>query len=79
MDKLREEFEADFENETGWSAMEYPGDIVDLCWALYRKSREGLAIALPDSVGIECSVCADIAIKRCEDSIRSIGLSIKGE
>lgn len=44
MDKLREEFEADFENETGWSAMEYPGDIVDLCWSLYRKSREGIVV-----------------------------------
>ncbi len=80
MDKLREEFEADFENETGWSAGEYPSqEVVDLCWRLYQQSRASIVVALPDSVGIECNVCADVAIKRCEDSIHSIGLSIKGE
>ncbi|BEN14543.1 hypothetical protein SMKC004_03380 [Serratia marcescens] len=80
MDKLREEFEADFENETGWSAGEYPSqEVVDLCWQLYQQSRASIVVALPDSVGIECNVCADVAIKRCEESIRSIGLSIKGE
>lgn len=80
MDKLREEFEADFENETGWSAGKYPSqEVVDLCWRLYQQSRASIVVALPDSVGIECNVCADVAIKRCEESIRSIGLSIKGE
>ena len=45
MDKLREEFEADFENETGWSAGEYPSqEVVDLCWRLYQQSRASIVV-----------------------------------
>ncbi|HGM5054090.1 TPA: hypothetical protein ACKP2K_001556 [Serratia marcescens] len=48
-------------------------------WEIWQASRASIVVELPDSVGIECNVCADVAIKRCEESIRSLGLSIKGE
>lgn len=48
-------------------------------WKSWVRSRQNIVVELPDSVGIECNVCADVAIKRCEESLRSIGLSIKGE
>lgn len=80
MDKLRADFEADFENETGWSAGEYPGqEVADLCWRLYQQSRSSIVVVLPDTSDIQCQECADDALFRCEKRIRSIGLSIKGE
>ena len=45
MDKLRADFEADFENETGWSAGDYPSqEVVDLCWRLYQQSRASIVV-----------------------------------
>lgn len=88
MDKLREEFEADFENETGWPAGDYPSqEVVSLCWLLYRQSRASIVVELPaiieqiipgeyhegKALGYES------AIESCKEVIRSIGLSIKGE
>lgn len=84
MDKLREEFEQWF--STREKAMKYQGlGLISISrlksrqWEAWQASRASIVIELPDSVGIECNVCADVAIKRCEESIRSIGLSIKGE
>ncbi|WP_411750029.1 hypothetical protein [Serratia marcescens] len=53
--------------------------VITVAFKAWQASRASIFVALPDSVGIECNVCADVAIKRCEESIRSIGLSIKGE
>lgn len=45
MDKLRAYFEADFENETGWSAGDYPSqEVVSLCWLLYRQSLASIVV-----------------------------------
>lgn len=52
---------------------------ITMAFKAWQASRASIVVELPDSVGIECNVCADVAIKRCEESIRSIGLSIKGE
>ncbi|QIC84883.1 hypothetical protein F0336_14190 [Serratia liquefaciens] len=80
MDKLLVDFEADFENETGWSAGEYPSqEVVSLCWRLYRQSRASIVVELPDISDVQCQECADDALLRCEKRLRSIGLSIKGE
>lgn len=84
MDKLREEF------EEWWKQEDYDNQLSNIqgvmfnrikrgMFAAWQASRASIAVELPDSVGIECNVCADVAIKRCEESIRSIGLSIKGE
>ncbi|RZF18795.1 hypothetical protein [Serratia marcescens] len=86
MDKLREEFEADFENETGWSAGEYPSqEVVGLCWLLYKQSRASIVIELPDTEnywngtsGHEIFNHRQFAADSC-DALRDIGLSIKGE
>lgn len=75
MDKLREEFEADFENETGWSAGEYPSqEVADLCWRLYQQSRASIVVELPEMEDFEL-----LDGYKVRESIRSIGLSIKGE
>lgn len=82
MDKLRVDFEADFENETGWSAGEYPSqEVVSLCWLLYRQSRASIVVALPfnDIQSDETDELWDRAVESCAESLRSIGLSIKGE
>lgn len=81
MDKLREDFEADFENETGWSAGEYPSqEVADLCWRLYQQSRASIVVELPtkhdpaDMFVSDAYDAEDVAA-----AIRSIGLTIKGE
>ena len=82
MDKLRADFEADFENETGWSAGDYPSqEVVDLCWRLYQQSRASIVVALPEKVMVEDEYDRghNYGIEYCEEAIRSIGLSIKGE
>lgn len=99
MDKLREEFEAEFKRKNcnvpasriktmlelyNYGTEENPDwDYYSLdarhAFEWWQASRASIVVELPDSVGIECNVCADVAIKRCEDAIRSIGLSIKGE
>lgn len=84
MDKLREEF------EKWWKDENYDKQLINIhhvmvnrikkgMLAAWQASRASIVVELPDSVGIECNVCADVSIKRCEESIRSIGLSIKGE
>lgn len=84
MDKQQEEsrkqFEKYFDNAYGCHPTDShdPGH-VEVIWHVWQASRASIVVELPDSVGIECNVCADVAIKRCEESIRSIGLSIKGE
>lgn len=85
MDKLRVDFEADFENETGWSAGEYPSqEVVSLCWLLYRQSRASIVVDTPPSCGdgendTEYTEGYNDGITATEKTIRSIGLSIKGE
>ncbi len=53
--------------------------VISVALKAWQASRASIMVEIPDSVGIECNVCADVAIKRCEESIRSIGLSIKGK
>lgn len=83
MDKLREEFEQWWNNKMAMCFYSQPKSqketIYHASWLAWKASRASIFVALPDSVGIECNVCADVAIKRCEEYIRSIGLSIKGE
>ncbi|CAI1514815.1 hypothetical protein [Serratia entomophila] len=83
MDKIREEFEEWWNNKMAMCFYSLPKSqketISHASWIAWQASRASIVVALPDSVGIECNVCADVAIKRCEESIRSIGLSIKGE
>lgn len=83
MDKLREEFEQWWNNKMAMCFYSQPKSqketIYHASWLAWQASRASIVVELPDSVGIECNVCADVSIKRCEESIRSIGLSIKGE
>jgi hypothetical protein len=91
MDKLRADFEADFENETGWSAGEYPSqEVVDLCWRLYQQSRASIVVELPQRQSLCASGYGDgyfvpsdygdgLEYDETVEAIRSIGLSIKGE
>lgn len=78
MDKPREEFEADFENETGWSAGDYPGqEVVDLCWRLYQQSRASIVVDVPEACAF--NLCDLVSRDDVINALRSIGLSIKGE
>ncbi|MNE41027.1 hypothetical protein D3C80_1350760 [compost metagenome] len=85
MDKLRTDFEADFENETGWSAGDYPSqEVVDLCWRLYQQSRASIVVDTPQLCGdgendSEYTDGYNDGITATEKTIRSIGLSIKEE
>ena len=85
MDKLRADFEADFENETGWPAGDYPNqEVADLCWRLYQQSRACIVVDTPPLCGdgendTEYTEGYNGGINATEKTIRSIGLSIKGE
>jgi hypothetical protein len=85
MDKLRIDFEADFENETGWSAGDYPSQaVVSLCWLLYRQSRASIVVDTPQLCGdgendSEYTDGYNDGVTATEKTILSIGLSIKGE
>jgi|GEM_PF-6370720 len=88
MDKLRADFEEDFENETGWPAGEHPSqEVADLCWRIYQQSRASIVVELPEEKEDKARNCSsdDVAygfnqgVGACRNSLRSIGLSIKGE
>lgn len=91
MDKLRADFEADFENETGWSAGDYPSqEVVDLCWRLYQQSRASIVVDIESHTEFEIehmispekegySIGWIDGRNYAAKQVRSIGLSIKGE
>lgn len=54
----------------------------DLAWIAWKESRASIVVELPESVQGVSDPFDDghrVAIDGCADSLRSIGLSIKGE
>lgn len=99
MDKLREEFEAEFKRRNcnvpasriktmlelyNYGAEENPDwDYYSLdarhAFEWWQAARSSIVVELPDISDVQCQECADDALLRCAERLRSIGLSIKGE
>lgn len=91
MDKLREEFEQWASNDRseldvwqrGHKAGEYKNPVVRLMWKAWQASRESIVVELPKAA-LTSEFRGDNPEYRMmafdvKQSIRSIGLSIKGE
>ncbi|MBH2906385.1 hypothetical protein I5Q42_05160 [Serratia marcescens] len=94
MDKLREEFEEKLSHDYGDDALlkNSDGDYVDWLtadlWDYWQASRASIVVELPPInipsgsdtlLKAAVQMAAEVQTNKCAESIRSIGLSIKGE
>lgn len=80
MDKLHEESRKQFEE--AYSKAKHFIHNEDWAWRFWQASRASIVVELPESVQGVSDPFDDghrVAIDGCADSLRSIGLSIKGE
>ncbi|MGP2833574.1 hypothetical protein ACTVKO_09685 [Serratia nevei] len=83
MDKLREEFEEKLSNDYGDDALlkNSDGDYVDWLtadlWDYWQASRASIVVDVPQACAF--NLCDLVSRDDVIESIRSIGLSIKGE
>lgn len=94
MDKLREEFEEKLSHDYGDDALlkNSDGDYVDWLtadlWDYWQASRASIVVELPPInipsgsdtlLKAAVQMAVEVQTNKCAESIRSIGLSIKGE
>ncbi|HGM6654466.1 MULTISPECIES: hypothetical protein [Serratia] len=88
MDRLREEFEKWFNKEMVLHISASNETVVRLMWKAWQASRAAIVVGLPEKDDLRLAGDASTkvvikfrnsAIDECAESIRSIGLSIKGE
>lgn len=94
MDKLREEFEEKLSHDYGDDALlkNSDGDYVDWLtadlWDYWQDSRASIVVELPPIktpsgsdtlLKAAVQMAVEVQTNKCAESIRSIGLSIKGE
>ncbi|MEN4132383.1 hypothetical protein [Serratia marcescens] len=74
MDKLREEFEEWFNKEMVLHISTSNETVVRLMWKAWQASRASIVVELPEMEDFEL-----LDGYKVRESLRSIGLSIKGE
>ncbi|HEJ7969432.1 TPA: hypothetical protein SMI17_003037 [Serratia marcescens] len=74
MDKLREEFEQWFNEEMVLHISASNETVVRLMWKAWKASRASIVVELPEMEDFEL-----LDGYKVRESLRSIGLSIKGE
>lgn len=83
MDKLREEFEQWWNNKMAMCFYSQPKSqketLYHASWLAWQASRASIVVDLPHCGEYDEPFSAANAIMDCANTIRSIGLSIKGE